>query len=110
MNTSTFSITTPCFNGGAFLEDAIQSVCRQKNVNVEHTRGDGEIAQTIHCLYCAHTFIFAGSRKQIEVSPMRSTKAFCGARGELLGWLNADDYYLPGGLEAIGGARSTAES
>ncbi len=28
-------------------------------------------------------------------------KGFQRARGELMGWLNADDYYLPGGLEAI---------
>ncbi len=28
-------------------------------------------------------------------------KGFLRATGDLMGWLNADDYYLPGGLEAI---------
>lgn len=34
-------------------------------------------------------------------------KGFLSATGDLLGWLNADDYYLPGGLEAI--ARAAEE-
>jgi glycosyltransferase involved in cell wall biosynthesis len=34
-------------------------------------------------------------------------KGFLMATGDLVGWLNADDYYLPGGLEAI--TRAAAE-
>ena len=34
-------------------------------------------------------------------------KGFLRATGDLVGWLNADDYYLPGGLEAI--ARAAQE-
>ena len=35
-------------------------------------------------------------------------KGFLSATGDLVGWLNADDYYLPGGLEAIAARRSGA--
>ena len=37
----------------------------------------------------------------------RSIAAFCARSGDLVGWLNADDYYLPGGLKAI--AQAAAE-
>ncbi len=100
MNTPTFSITTPCFNGGAFLEDAIQSVCRQKNVNVEHIVTDGGSTDNTLSVLRSHfhlRWISETDRGQSDAI----NKGFMRSAGELLGWLNADDYYLPGGLEAI---------
>jgi glycosyltransferase involved in cell wall biosynthesis len=100
MNSPTLSVITPSLNSEEFIEDAILSVSRQQNVPVEHIVIDG--ASTDGTL--AMVKRYSGVRCISEPDRGQSdaiNKGFLSATGELVGWLNADDYYLPGGLQAI---------
>ncbi len=96
----TFSVVTPCLNSGAFLEDAIQSVRRQESVSVEHIVIDGGSSDDTLSLLRSHPHLNWTSQTDGGQSDAIN-RGFLQAKGELVGWLNADDYYLPMGLEAI---------
>jgi len=100
------SVITPSRNSGAFLEDAILSVAQQEGVRAEHIVQDSLSSDnTLDILRR-----FPEVRWQWESDCGQSdaiNRGFLRARGELVGWLNADDYYLPGGLKAI--AQAAAE-
>jgi glycosyltransferase involved in cell wall biosynthesis len=103
METPTISIVTPSFNAAAYLEDAILSVSRQGRVAVEHIVTDAVSTDgTLEILrqYPHLRWISEPDRGQSDAI----NKGFLLAKGELVGWLNADDYYLPGALEAIANA------
>jgi glycosyltransferase involved in cell wall biosynthesis len=100
------SVITPSLNCGAFLEDAILSVSLQDGVPVEHIVQDS-LSQdnTLEILRR-----YPEVRWQWEHDGGQSdaiNRGFLRATGDLVGWLNADDYYLPGGLKAI--AQAAAE-
>jgi len=100
MNVPSLSVITPSYNCGEFIEDAILSVSRQDGVPVEHIVIDG--ASTDNTLNVVKRYgevqcISEPDRGQSDVI----NKGFLRATGDLVGWLNADDYYLPGGLEGI---------
>jgi glycosyltransferase involved in cell wall biosynthesis len=106
MNNSSLSVITPSYNTADFIEDALLSVSRQKGVPVEHIVIDG--ASTDNSLeivkrYPKAQWISEPDRGQSDAI----NKGFLRATGDLVGWLNADDYYLPGGLAAI--ARAAQE-
>lgn len=97
---------TPSYNSAEFLEDALASVAGQEGVAVEHIVIDGastDRTQEILYQYGEVCWISEPDRGQSEAI----NKGFLRARHDLVGWLNADDYYLPGGLEAI--ARAAQE-
>ena len=106
MSLPSISVITPTFNGAAYLEDAILSVKRQSGVTAEHIIIDGASSDGTLQLLQRQTnvrWISEPDRGQSDAI----NKGFLMATGDLVGWLNADDYYLPGGLEAI--ARAAAE-
>lgn len=96
----TFSVITPALNSEEFIEDAILSVSRQWGVAAEHLVIDGASRDNtlpIVQRYSQVRLISERDRGQSDAI----NKGFLSATGDLVGWLNADDYYLPGGLEAI---------
>jgi glycosyltransferase involved in cell wall biosynthesis len=100
MNTPTLSVITPSYNSAQFLEDAILSVVHQQEVPVEHIVIDGASTDNtweIVRRYAGVQWISESDRGQSDAI----NKGFLRATGDLVGWLNADDYYLPGGLAAI---------
>ncbi len=106
MNSSVLSVITPSYNSAEFIEDAILSVTRQSNVAVEHIVIDGGSTDgTLEILKRQKHVNWSSERDRGQSDAIN--KGFLGASGDLVGWLNADDYYLPGGLEAI--ARAAAE-
>ena len=103
MQAPSFSIITPSFNSGTYLEDAILSVAQQKGVTVEHIvqdslSGDG----TLEILRRHPEVLWQWESDSGQSDAIN--RGFLRATGDLLGWLNADDYYLPDGLAAIGKA------
>jgi len=99
MNTPTLSVITPALNSEEFIEDAILSVSRQQDVAVEHIVIDGASTDSTMAIVKRH-----GEVKWISECDGPSdaiNKGFLSATGDLVGWLNADDYYLPGGLDAM---------
>ncbi len=103
MDLPILSVITPSFNSAEFLEDAILSVSGQQGPCVEHIVVDGNsVDNTVNILKR-----FPELRWTSEPDSGQSdaiNKGFRRAKGDLVGWLNSDDYYLPGGLRAIADA------
>lgn len=96
------SLVTPSFNQGAFLEKTIRSVLLQGYPNLEYIVIDG--GSTDHSLEILKkyepwltTCVSEADRGQSHAI----NKGFSNATGELLGWLNSDDYFMPGALFAL---------
>ena len=94
------SIVTASFNQGAFIAEAIESVLAQGYSNIEHIIVDNcsadHTAQVL-ARYPHLKVICEPDRGQSDAL----NKGFKAATGDIIGWLNADDKYLPGCLEHV---------
>ena len=100
-----FSVITPSFNQGPFLEGAIQSVLAQGDPDFEHLVLDNCSTDGTREVLARHPHL----RTRIEPDSGQSdalNKGFREARGEVICWLNADDEYLPGAFAAVRRAMS----
>jgi glycosyltransferase involved in cell wall biosynthesis len=98
------SIVTPSLNQARYLPEAIESVRSQTYTTIEHIvvdggSGDGSVDVLRGCE--SLTWVSEPDRGQSHAL----NKGFALAHGEILGWLNADDAYLPEavaqGVEAL---------
>lgn len=97
------TILTPCFNASNFIEDAIHSVSRQEYEGTQHVVIDGDsndgtqkiLAQYRHLDWCS---------EPDEGQSDALNKALLKAKGEWIGWLNADEFYLPGCFRTLAAA------
>lgn len=97
------SIITPSYNQGRFIEEAILSVKNQTYPNIEHIIIDGgSTDSTIEILRKfenKYNMRWISERDNGQYDAVN--KGFKIAKGEILGWLNADDIYLPKAIENI---------
>ena len=101
------SIVTPSLNQGRFLRQALDSVAAQTYEPVEHIVVDGgSTDETLEILAQAEGVQWVSEPDRGQSHALN--KGFASARGEILGWLNADDYYLPDAVEQ--GVRALRES
>jgi glycosyltransferase involved in cell wall biosynthesis len=95
------SVVTPSLNQARYLREAIESVRAQRYPHVEHIVVDGgSIDGTLEILaeYDHVRWISEPDRGQSHAL----NKGFALARGEVFGWLNADDAYPPNAVgEAV---------
>lgn len=94
------SIVTPSLNQGAFINDCIQSVKPQFDEHTEHIVVDGGSTDfTLDVLrrYPHLRWISEPDAGQADAL----NKGFQMARGEVIGWLNADDTYVANTLEIV---------
>jgi glycosyltransferase involved in cell wall biosynthesis len=100
MKLPTLSVITPSYNSAEFLEDALLSVVGQQGPCVEHIVMD--CASTDNTLEILNRFPHVQWISEPDKGQSDAiNKGFLRATGDLMGWLNADDYYLLGGLQAI---------
>ena len=97
------TIVTPALNGEATIADTLESVARQGYPNLQHLVMDG--ASTDRTVEIARGF----PHVEVHSEPDRGlsdalNKGLGLARGDLVGWLNADDISAPGALERVGRA------
>lgn len=94
------SIITPSFNSGKSIEKAIKSVLYQDYTNYEHIIVDGGSKdETLDVLarYPHLKWISEPDRNQVHAMG----KGFRMATGHIIGYLNADDYYLEGAFSSV---------
>ncbi|GFO69657.1 hypothetical protein GMLC_32360 [Geomonas limicola] len=94
------SIVTPSYNQAQYVRRTIESVLSQ-DVDLEYiivdgcsTDGSAEIAKEYNG--CARVIVEKDKGQSDAIA-----KGFALATGEILGWLNSDDMYLPGALRQV---------
>ena len=97
------TVVTPCLNAAPTLPEALASVRAQGYPRLEHVVVDGGSTDgTLDLLHGADGVRWISEPDRGLSHAMNKGVAM--AQGEVIGWLNADDRYLPGALEAVGRA------
>lgn len=92
------SIITPSYNQVHSIERTILSVCQQDYPHIEHWIIDGGSTDgTLEILRQYEGRVFWISERDKGQADALN-KGFRRAKGEILGWLNSDDYYEPGAI------------
>jgi glycosyltransferase involved in cell wall biosynthesis len=101
------SVVTPCLNAAATLPEALASVRGQDYPHVEHVVVDGGSTDGSVALLEGSDGVRWISEPDRGLSDAMN-KGIAMATGDVIGWLNADDFYEPGTLTAV--ARAFAEN
>lgn len=94
------TILTPSFNQGPYIEQTIRSVLAQKYEPVEHIVIDGgSTDSTVDVLkkYPHLRWISEKDRGQADAL----NKGFARATGDIVGWINSDDFYEDNIFESV---------
>jgi glycosyltransferase involved in cell wall biosynthesis len=100
------SIVTPSFNQGAYIASAIESVLSQNHASFEHIIVDNCSTDNTAAVLKNFSHLKVIREKDLGQSDALN-KGFKKATGDIIGWLNADDKYLPGSFERV--ARAFAD-
>ena len=93
------SIVTPSFNQGPYLEKTIRSVLLQGYPNLEYIIIDGgSTDQSVEIIKRYEPWLTYWVSEKDRGQSHAINKGFKHATGELLGWLNSDDWYTEGAL------------
>jgi glycosyltransferase involved in cell wall biosynthesis len=94
------SVITPTLNQGEFIKDTIDSILLQNYENIEHIIIDGGSSDnTINILKSySHLIWISEPDKGASDAINKGLKM---ATGEVLTWLNSDDYYYPDVLSDV---------
>jgi glycosyltransferase involved in cell wall biosynthesis len=100
------SVVTPSLNQGRYIAAAIESVAAQSQRPLEHIVVDGgSTDETLEVLdRYAHLPYLRWISEPDTGQSDAINKGVALARGEVVGWLNADDRYYPDALAAIANA------
>jgi glycosyltransferase involved in cell wall biosynthesis len=101
MSRSSFSVVTPSLNQGRFVGAAIESVLAQEVPDVEHIVVDGGSTDETHNVLARYPHLIV-LRDEGRGQSQAVNLGFRAASGDVIGWVNADDCYVPG---AFDGAR-----
>jgi glycosyltransferase involved in cell wall biosynthesis len=104
-----FSIVTPSFNQGAFIGEALESVHTQHWKNIEHVVMDGGSTDGTPGVLTRYSARHDWEHLRWKSEPDRGqshalNKGFAAATGDIVGWLNSDDRYLPLCFERVASA------
>lgn len=96
------SVVTPSLNQGRFLEECITSVIKQDYPDFEYIIIDGGSTDNSLDIIAEYRQYLAYSVSEPDNGQSSAiSKGFKKATGELVTWLNSDDYYLPGAFRKV---------
>ena len=91
------SIVTPSYNSFPYIQETVESVQMQDYPHIEHIVIDGGSTDgTVEFLQEQPDIIWVSEPDRGQSHALN--KGFRRARGEIIGWLNADDTYQPGAV------------
>lgn len=96
-----FAIVTPSFNHRRFISATINSVLRQEGVRVNYLVQDGASSDGTVELLRGYGSRLAWRSQSDGGQVDAINHGFKGLPGEIMGWLNSDDTYLPGTLHRV---------
>ncbi|MGG1664102.1 glycosyltransferase family 2 protein [Brevibacillus sp. NRS-1366] len=96
------SVITPSYNQGKYIRETIESVLNQDYPNIEYIVVDGGSTDDTLAILEEYSqfeerirFISEKDRGQSHAI----NKGLAMTKGEIIGWLNSDDTYLPGAIQ-----------
>lgn len=97
------SIVTTSYNQGEFLERTILSILNQNYPHLEYIIIDGGSSDgSVDIIKKYEMFLHYWVSEPDKNHSQAINKGFLRSSGEILGWLNSDDTYLPNALMSIG--------
>lgn len=95
------SIITPSFNQARFLEKTITSVLEQDYPNIEYLVADGSSTDGSVDLIKKYANKLAWWVSEKDNGQAEAiNKGLSRAKGEIVAWINSDDYYMPGAISS----------
>lgn len=96
------SIVTPSYNQGRFIEQTLRSVLLQDYPNLEYIVMDGRSDDETGAVLQKYAGFLSTCRSAADDGQADALKqGFQLASGDILAWINADDYYEPYALKRI---------
>jgi glycosyltransferase involved in cell wall biosynthesis len=103
------SIVTPSYNQARFLEQTLQSVLRQGYPNLEYIVIDGGSSDdSVDIIRKYSPWLNHWTSAPDQGQSDAINKGFASSSGEILGWLNSDDFLAPATLFKVADAFSEA--
>jgi len=101
------TVVTPSYNQSKFIEATIQSVLDQRYPNLEYIVIDGgSTDESVDVIRSYEKHLAYWVSEKDPGASHAIVKGFARATGTILAYLNSDDLYLPGSLEAVAEAMS----